>query len=161
MIIPPKLHATVLNELHEGHLGVNRMKALARSFVWWPRIDYDIEDLVRSCVECQDSRNKPGHTMPHPWIFPEGPWMRVHADFAQWGGKQYLLMSDAYSKWPEIHELGSHATTLQTIEARSFSSHGIPQKLVTDNGPQFTAGEFEEFMKANGIKQHTSLPSLF
>ena len=115
---------------------------------------------MKSCVECQDSRNKPGHTMPQPWVFPKGPWMRVHADFAQLGGKQYLLMSDAYLKWPEIHELGSHATTLQTIEAmrRSFSRHGIPQKLVTDNGTQFTAGEFEEFMKANGIKHHRTPP---
>ena len=80
MIIPPKLQSTVLGELHEGHLGISRMKALARSFVWWPRLNKDIKDLVRSCPECQSCRNLPGHTVPHPWIFPEEPWRRIHAD---------------------------------------------------------------------------------
>ena len=74
--------------------------------------------------------------------------------------KQYLLMSDAFSKWSDIHDLGAHATALQTIEAmrRSFSSLGIPQRLVTDNGPQFVAGEFQAFMKANGIKHQRTPP---
>ena len=66
VLIPPKLQSTVLGELHEGHLGISRMKALARSFIWWPRLDKGIKDLVRSCPECQSSRNLPGHTVPHP-----------------------------------------------------------------------------------------------
>ena len=158
--IPPKLQATVREELHEGQLGISRMKALARSFVWWPNLDRDIENLVKSCPECQSCRNVPGHTVSHPWVFPEGPWRRIHADFAEWGGKQYLLLIDAFSKWPEIHELGTHATAMQTVEAmrRSFSFHGIPHRLVTDNGPQFIAHEFQEFVRTNGIKHQRTPP---
>ena len=80
MIIPPKLQSTVLGELHEGHLGISRMKALARSFVWWPRLNKDIKDLVRSCPKCQSCRNLPGHTVPHPWIFQKdlgGGYMQI------------------------------------------------------------------------------------
>ena len=125
---------------YEGHLGISRMKALARSFIWWPRLDKGLEDLVRSGPECQSFRNLPGHTVSHPWIFPEGPWRpwrRILADFAEWKGKQYLLLIDGYSRWPEIHELGTHATATQTVEAmrRTFSFYGIPHKLVTDDGP--------------------------
>lgn len=43
----------ILDELHIGHLGVVKMKELARSFVWWPNIDQQIEHLVKECVERQ------------------------------------------------------------------------------------------------------------
>ena len=80
--------------------------------------------------------------------------------FAEWKGKQYLLLIDAYSKWPEIHEQGTHATATQTVKAmrRTFSFHGIPHKLVTDNGLQFVAHEFEEFIRANGIRHQRTHP---
>ena len=35
------------------------MKALARSFVWWPDIDLDIEDKVRLCHVCTKARHAP------------------------------------------------------------------------------------------------------
>ena len=83
-------------------------------------------------------------------------------------------MIDAYSKWPEIHELGTHATATQTTatqttatqttatqtveDMRTFSFHGIPHKLVMDNGPQLVADEFEEFIRVNGTRhQRTPL----
>ena len=36
VIIRPKLHPQVLEELHQGHMGVMKMKALIRSYIWWP-----------------------------------------------------------------------------------------------------------------------------
>ncbi|XP_062515178.1 uncharacterized protein K02A2.6-like [Corticium candelabrum] len=91
---------------------------------------------------------------------PSAPWTRLHVDFAEFKGKQYLVVIDAFTKWPEVHELGIHATTTQTVEAlrRSFSCHGIPQRLVSDNGPQFVAREFQDFMRANGIRHQRTPP---
>ena len=127
VIIPEELRKTVLAQIHEGHLGSSKMKALARSYVLWLNLDRDIEDLTRSCEQCQKQKSRPSTTKPsHPWIYL---WERVHADFAEFAGKQYLLIVDAFSKWPEVHELGIHATTGQTIEAmrRRLSCHGLPQ----------------------------------
>ena len=52
IVIPEVLRAKVLRELHAGHPGVTRMKRLARSFVYWPRIDAEIEKAARNCSAC-------------------------------------------------------------------------------------------------------------
>jgi len=66
---------------------------------------------------------------------------------------------DAQSKWFEVVPM-STTTTEKTMEVlRSmFARYGIPQQLVTDNGPQFTATEFDRFMKGNGIKHIKTSP---
>ncbi|XP_041376823.1 uncharacterized protein K02A2.6-like [Gigantopelta aegis] len=53
VIIPHSSRKKILEELHEGHIGVVKMKALARSHVWWPGIDKDIELLAKRYVGCQ------------------------------------------------------------------------------------------------------------
>ena len=53
VVIPIQGRETLLDELHEGHPGVVRMKALARSYFWWPGLDNEIELRVKSCVYCQ------------------------------------------------------------------------------------------------------------
>ena len=53
VLVPKKLQSSILQELHRDHLGVSRIKALARRYVWWPGLDKDIEHLVKSCLPCQ------------------------------------------------------------------------------------------------------------
>lgn len=55
VIIPASLRKRIVEELHEGHLGVIKMKMLARSCVWWPRIDKDIEEIAKGCRLCVES----------------------------------------------------------------------------------------------------------
>ena len=49
----------MLQELHLGHSGMARMKALARTVIWWPKIDENIEEMVKGCTECQKMRANP------------------------------------------------------------------------------------------------------
>ena len=116
---------------------------------------------MKQCEACQSLRNKPAQVdPPHPWIYPQKPWGRVHADFCEVAGKQYLLMVDPFSKWPEVHEVGTLATTAQTMDAmrRTVSYNGLPLRVVTDNGPQFSSHEFKNFMSANEIKHQLTPP---
>ena len=82
VIVPVKLRTQILNLLHESHPGVVRLKALARSYVWWPGIDCDIEKLVKQCFGCQKNQNMPAIAPLHPWEWPSSPWERIHIDFA-------------------------------------------------------------------------------
>ena len=54
VVIPSKARPRMLEVLHEGHPGISKAKALARGYIWWPKIDGDLERAVRSCVQCQE-----------------------------------------------------------------------------------------------------------
>ncbi|GBO24037.1 Transposon Tf2-8 polyprotein [Araneus ventricosus] len=71
--IPKKYQKNVLDELHTGHLGMVKMKALARSFVYWKDIDKDIEDAVRNCVDCARHKTDPAKAKVHYWEYPSMP----------------------------------------------------------------------------------------
>ena len=62
------------------------MKELARSYVWWPKLDADLENLVTSCEVCFSSRKLPNKAELHPWEWPKITWHLIHADYAlaQW-----------------------------------------------------------------------------
>ena len=160
VVIPQKLRDTVLRELHRDHPGMVRMKAIARSYLWWEGLDGDIESVVRSCQACQSVRNAPATAPLHPWLWPTKPWQRIHIDFAgPFQGRMYLLVIDAHSKWPEIVEMRS-TTAYKTIEElrKLCASYGLPEQVVSDNGPQFVSEEFAKFVKLNGIKHIKSAP---
>ena len=74
VIIPEPGRAAMSQELHDTHPGVSRMKALARSYVFWPGIDNDIEAKVKNCEICQRNRKNPPPTPLHPWDWPDEPW---------------------------------------------------------------------------------------
>ena len=94
IIIPPAGQSCVLDELHDTHPGASRIKSLARSYVWWPKIDSDLERKVKSCPDCQLHQNQPAKAPLHPWEWPDRPWSRLHIDFAGpcLGDKTFLIM---------------------------------------------------------------------
>ena len=96
----------------------------------------------------------------HPWTWPNRPWQRLHVDFAgPFLNQSFLIVVDVHSKWAEVVEM-THTTTAKTIAALKhlFAMHGIPEQIVSDNGPQFTSSDFEEFTRRNGIKHSQSSP---
>ncbi|BHF70204.1 hypothetical protein SprV_0301325400 [Sparganum proliferum] len=160
VVILSSLQPNVLRQFHAAHPGTSRMKSIARSFAYWPGIDGDIDDLVRRCFRCQQAAKMPP---PHPIVPrhpPERPWSRVHIDFAgPLNGVSYLILVDAYSKWPEMAPLNP-ATASATIAflRRTFSQHGLPEVLVSDNGSQFTSSSFEDFCRQHNIQHLRSPP---
>ena len=152
VVVPQKLQASLIAELHSSHIGVSKMKSLARSYIWWPHIDREIEEVAKSCESCLLTANSPAPAPLHPWMIPKQPWERVHLDHAFWGNKVLLVAIDVFSKWPEVQVVSS-TSAKQTIEKLQsiFAIHGLPITLVSDNGPPFQSDEFKSFVEANGI----------
>ena len=155
------LRPKVLQMLHEGHVGIVKTKSFARRYAYWPGIDQDIEQNVRTSSVCQSTRSSPGTAPLHSWEFPDRPWSRVHVDYTGPlpGNKMILVIIDAHSKWIDAHITGT-ATSSATIEKMriSFSTYGLPDTVMSDNGTCFTSKEFEAFMEQNGVKHITVAP---
>jgi hypothetical protein len=160
VVIPSKGRRQVLEILHESHPGISKMKALARSVVWWPGIDQDIESRVNGCHNCQESAAAKAPAPSCPWEFPARPWSRLHLDYAgPFLGKFFLIIVDAYSKWMDVYPVKGPTTeaTIDCLE-RSFCISGLPDTLVSDNGTAFVADEFKSFASRRGITLVKSAP---
>ncbi|XP_053685585.1 uncharacterized protein K02A2.6-like [Sabethes cyaneus] len=153
VVVPEKYSQRILKQLHRGHQGIERMKAIARSVVYWPNIDNDIQDLVRRCDICASAAKSPPHFQSQPWPRADGPWQRIHLDYAgPLDGMYYLVIVDSYSKWPEIFQTRSTTASI-TIRflQESFARFGIPTTIITDNGTQFCSSEFKKVCDELGI----------
>uniref|UniRef100_A0A803JUZ6 Gypsy retrotransposon integrase-like protein 1 n=1 Tax=Xenopus tropicalis TaxID=8364 RepID=A0A803JUZ6_XENTR len=160
VVIPKAGQTHVLKALHESHPGIVNMKALARSYVWWPKMDECIEKWVKSCVPCQSTRHAPAKAGVHPWEVTRSPWSRLHIDFAgPFQGQTFFLVVDSFSKWLEVVSVAS-ATTHAVIQVlrKLFATHGLPDTIVSDNGAQFTSADFRAFMESNLIRHVTTAP---
>ncbi len=127
VVIPPQGQHLVLQQLHDTHLGINRMKSLAHSYVWWPGIDTDITTAVQQCEVCQVNRPSPTKAPLHPWEWPSRPWSGIHIDHAgPFQGKLFLITIDAHSKWMDVHVVSS--TSAEVTIAKLRSVFAIPNK---------------------------------
>ena len=94
----------------------------------------------------------------HPWIWATRPYQRIHIDYAEFKGQALLIVNDSYSKWLEAIPVKSTTRTNTINKLRLlFAYVGLPEEIVSDNGPQFSSHEFKDFTRQNGIK-HTLVP---
>jgi hypothetical protein len=160
IIIPKTLREQLLNELHSAHFGMSRMKAQARTWLWWPSLDSSIEQFCKSCLPCLQTRQDPPRANPTPWPEAKTPYERVHIDYlGPIRHKMYLIITCAYSKWPEVYQVNSlRADELEEKLRDCFARWGIPKLLVSDNGRSLVATPTEEFLRRNKIQHRTSPP---
>ena len=104
-------------------------------------------------------KNAPAVAPLHPWVWPSRVFQRIHIDFAgPFQGAMFLVAVDAHSKWPEFAMQSTTVSKTVELLRQLFSRFGLPEQVVSDNGPQFTSEEFAIFMKSNGIKHTRSAP---
>ena len=73
IVVLKAIREQLLSKLHKAHVDMERMKKLARRFVWWPGIDRDIESVLRNCENCAVHADRPPEVPLHPREFPECP----------------------------------------------------------------------------------------
>ena len=103
-------------------------------------MDQEIEEAVRACTVCQNVRNIPPSAPLIPWKWPTRPFQRVHIDFSQTRNDHFFVVIDSHSKWIEVQHMTSTNAERTIDELRLiFATHGLPEEVASDNGPQFTS----------------------
>ena len=114
--------------------------------------------LIERCPVC--AKNYTPHREPlMPTPLPDFPWQKVAMDLFTSKESCYLVIVDYFSRYPEVIKLRT-TTSAGIIEAVKavFSRHGIPETVISDNGPQFSSKEFAKFASQYSFQHRTSSP---
>ena len=149
IVVPPTMRPAMLEIIHETHLGTLKCKQRAREALHWPFMSAQIEEKVKDCSICHDHAPAQCKELLIPSAIPDVPWSNAASDIFTFEGENYLLLVDYYSKYIEVSRLGDMTST-ETIRVlkEHFGRHGIPSKLITYCGSQYTNKEFENFAKS-------------
>lgn len=120
----------------------------------------DITQYIESCETCQMYENKQQKETLNPHEVPDRPWAKIGTDLCSFDGKDYLVTVDYFSNFGEIDflETTKPKTVIRKLRAL-FARYGIPDTVISDNGPHFSCKEFEEFAKRWEFEHVTSSPT--
>ena len=129
-VIPTKYRPHLLNDLHEEHQGILHMNGLARSYLWYPGIDSDIEKLVGSCKICLSYHKTP----------PTGPlipWLEVFPTASTTSQRVIKILRNLFASFGTPHEVVSdNGPQFASREFAQFLKlNGINQKLTPPYHP--------------------------
>ena len=158
LFIPQRMRNSVLKLFHKNHSGIVATKSMVRSLVWYPKIDVDVERMIKECALCQKQYTKPVQVYVQ-WPKPPHPWYRLHIDHFFFENHIFLIVVDPLTKYVEC-EIVKSTSMRDTINALQivFSRSGIPFVIVSDNASSFVGTDIQQFFRANGIKHITSPP---
>ncbi len=160
IVVPAAMRKDVLADLHHSHQGIERTKRRARQTVFWPGINSDIKSTVEACEPCQIHQPSQQKESLLSDPMTTRPFEETSADLFSHGKSHYLVHVDRYSGWPTVHVWKSDPTSQQVIKAllQDFAVYGIPLRLRSDGGPQFTSSTFNDFLQEWNISPGVSSP---
>ena len=160
ILIPKTMRKMMLTKIHEGHLGMEKCKQRARSVMYWPRMNTDIDNTVKDCGTCLQYKPSQQREPLQPHPVPDVPWEKGAVDLFELDRKHYLILADYYSGYPEVAPLTSLTSTAVINAMKAFfGRHGVPLEVFSDNGAQFSAEEFQRFAEQWEFKHSTSNPT--
>ena len=158
LLIPSTLMRKVLEQIHDGHLGVEKCMLKARDSVFWPGISNDIHKTVEKCGICQAS-SRAAKPVRNVSDMPPHAWHTLGTDLFYWSKIDYLVIRDYFSKYLIVRRLPNSSTHVVIKElGLVFTELGRPFILRSDNGPCYSSREFHNFLSFYQVDHITSSP---
>ena len=159
VVVPAALRKEMMASCHDTHIGIEGCIRRARESMFWPRMATDLKVYISKCDVCMAHRPTPQKETLQPHEFTPRPWSKVGADLCELHGRTLLVVCDYFSNYIEVENLQT-TTTRAVCKALKilFARYGVPDTLVTDNGPQFSSAEFVTFTKVWSFEHCTASP---
>ena len=169
IVVPSSLLLQVLQLGHDnptsGHQSGERTFQRISDYFWWPKMNHDVTEYVKTCKEC-GARNPQGTNSQAP-IFKRPsatePFVHIETDIkgpvprSRFGYNSILVIEDRFSEFAEICPLRDHGTDQVCRELKTWiGRYGVPLKLHSDNGPCFISTEFQNFLDRYEIEHSYS-----
>lgn len=167
LVLPEECRPEVLFQLHDqmGHLGIERTLDLARSRFFWPRMSADVHNKIKTCERCVRRKSQPQRAAPLVNIKTTRPLELVCMDFLslepdQSRTKDVLVITDHFTKYAvAVPTPNQKAKTVAKSLWDNFLVHyGIPEKLHSDQGPDFESHTIKELCQMAGINKIRTTP---
>ena len=160
VVIPRAKVPEMLKILVGMHQGATKMRQRARLSVYWPNMDAEINNAAKSCESCvKHLPSQPAEPL-RPHEPATRPFQFVHADIGEDDGRQFLVIVDQFSGWPDVTMYGDKNTTAHRLANSSrafFSTMGAPEGLWSDNQP-FKAAAYQDLLRKYNVSWHSSSP---
>ena len=158
LLIPSTLRKKVLEQIHDGHLGIEKCMLKARDSVFWPGISNDIHETVEKCGICQAS-SRAAKPVGNVSDMPPHAWHSLGTDLFCWNKIDYLVIGDHFFKYLIVRRLPNSSTHAMIKElGLVFTELGRPFILRSDNGPCYSSREFHNFLSFYQVDHITSSP---
>ena len=157
IIVPRKMRPEMLQYIHEGHQGKERCLLRARNTVFWPKMTYNVQQLIERCIICHGKSQPIIGTTQELSPFP---WHTLATDMFYWKRKDFLIVVDVFSKYIIVRKLPNSTSTAVCIELSMIVTElGLPHIIRSDNSPCYNSKEFQQFLQHYSITHQTSSPN--
>ncbi|XP_030582401.1 uncharacterized protein LOC115778497 [Archocentrus centrarchus] len=148
-----------------GHLGIDRTLDLVRTRFYWPRMSTDVEQKVKTCDRCTRRKCLPKKAASLVNITTSRPLELVCMDFLSLepdsrNTRDILVMTDHFTKFAiALPTPNQKAKTVAKCLWDHFIVHyGIPERLHSDQGPDFESKLIKELCEISGIRKTRTTP---
>jgi transposase InsO family protein len=150
-VVPEELRSSVLDTLHSAHQGTTSMRLRAERNLFWPNMAMDIATNRMSCIPCEETALSQSPEPPMTPTHPEYPFQHICSDFFSLQGHNFCLVVYWFSNCLQVFTGKGGAHNLLSLLGQCFHSFSIPETLTSDGGPEYTAGNTQEFLRKLGV----------
>ena len=159
IIVPREMRPEMLWYVHEGHQGKEHCLLRAKNTVFWPKITYDIQQLIKKCMICQEYGKSQSLIRTTQELLPL-PWHTLVTDLFYWKRMDFLIVADVFSKYMLVRKLtNSTSAAVCTELSKIITELGLPHVIRSDNGPCYNSKELQWFLQCYSITHQTSSPN--